>query len=194
MGYSVKESIKESMKEKIMPPLFLGIPILLLSCLIGCSSAPDSDVIGFVEETKAEKPKQIEKLPSFPKFEPYQYSATNFRDPFQPEMLAAAPPTKKVYTGPKPDIGRPRELLETYPLDSLRMVGSLERSGTFWALILDPIGIVHRVGVGNYMGENFGKIVKINEKSIELHEFVSDGEGGYRERDVQLRLSAEQGK
>lgn len=154
----------------------------------GCSNEPDRSVIEFITETKKEKSGEIKKLPSFTKVEPYRYTATNLRSPFEAQSISQAEKPKPKRVGPEPDMKRPKELLESYPLDGLHMVGSLERNGKYWALIKDPHDLVHLVSVGNYMGENFGKVIKIEERGMVINEIVSDGLGGYRERVVNLKM------
>jgi len=88
----------------------------------------------------------------------------------------------------RPDLNRPREPLEEYPLDSLRMVGILELKGTRWALIKTPDETIHRVRVGNYMGQNHGRITRITETQVDLIEIVPDGLGGWMERKAQVAL------
>ena len=91
--------------------------------------------------------------------------------------------------GPQPDLDRNREELEQYALDSLRMVGTLDRDGTVWAIVRSPDSIIHRISVGNYMGKNHGKIIGISEDRIELMEIIPDGLGGFEERDAALALA-----
>lgn len=142
----------------------------------------------FVKQLKSEKSKGIEKLPSFSKIEPYQYSAQHLRSPFDSSELPVQK-TKPKSTVPQSELGRTREALEAFPLDSLKMVGTLQRGGKIWALIKDPHGLVYRVNVGNHMGLNYGKIEKIEEKAIEVREWITDSNGEYQQRNIQIHLS-----
>ncbi len=90
--------------------------------------------------------------------------------------------------GPRPDIDRTKEFLEEFPLDSLRMVGTLASSGDYTGLVQTTDGLIHRVRVDNYMGQNDGRIVEINESEIRLVEIVPDGLGGYLERPAAVAL------
>ena len=92
-------------------------------------------------------------------------------------------------SGLRPNFDRRRESLEAFPLDSLRMVGTLERSENHFALIQDATGLIHRVQSGNYIGQNYGKITGIAEDKIEVLEIVPDGLGGWMDRDAALDLS-----
>jgi len=87
------------------------------------------------------------------------------------------------------DFDRPREPLESYPLDSLRMVGSLEQEGVRFALVRTPDRTVQSVREGNYVGENFGRIVEVSPQKIRLLEVVPDAFGGYMQRENSIGLS-----
>jgi type IV pilus assembly protein PilP len=90
--------------------------------------------------------------------------------------------------GIKPDFDRPSEPLEEYPLDSLRMVGTMQKGQETWALILDKDGAIHRVQPGNYMGQNYGKITRVTESEVDLTEIIPDGLGGWMERQSSIAL------
>ena len=113
-------------------------------------------------------------------------------DPFEPffqeEPKQAEEEGKGEGSGPKPDFNRNREELETYALDSLRMLGTLQRAGDTWAIVRSPDAIIHRISVGNYIGRNHGKIIGITEEQIDLKEIIPDGQGGWTERDASLAL------
>jgi type IV pilus assembly protein PilP len=84
---------------------------------------------------------------------------------------------------------RSREFLEQFPLDTLRMVGTLSQGDTAYGLVQTSDGLIHRVVPGNYMGQNDGRITNINDSEIELIEIISDGIGGYVERDAAVGLA-----
>ena len=90
--------------------------------------------------------------------------------------------------GVRPDRGRSREFLEQFPLDTLSMVGTMTVGGTYYGLVQTPDTLVHRVQMGNYVGQNDGRIVSINEDEIEVIEIVADGIGGYIEREASIGL------
>ncbi len=91
-----------------------------------------------------------------------------------------------VENGIQPDFNRRKEELESYALDTLRMVGILEQSGITWGLVKTKEGTIHRVKSGNYMGQNHGRIMQISEDKIEVSEIIQDGSGGYSERQASL--------
>jgi len=89
----------------------------------------------------------------------------------------------------RPDADRPREFLENFPLDTLRMVGTLELEGVNFALIRDNDNVIHRVSEGNYMGGNHGRVVRVRGDRVELTELVEDPRGGWTERRAQVVMA-----
>ncbi len=155
--------------------------------LCGCSSDPDPSVIEFIKRTKEHKIPYKAVIPKYTPTEPFVYKATNARDPFQPFVLSnAQKPGLSQINGP--DLNRPREPLEAFPLDSFQMVGTLERNGIFFALLKDKNQIVHLAHVGNYIGQNSGKIVKVNQNGIEVQEWVADSMGTWREHMAKIQM------
>ncbi len=161
---------------------------LLLLTLSGCSRDM-GDLKAWVQEQKNRKPPPIEPLPEIKPYETFIYEAHNLRDPFRlPELGATPEDAGQVAAGPRPDFKRRRELLESFPLDSLAMVGTFGMGDQQWALIQDPEGVVHQVKEGNYMGTNFGKVMQIREDRVLLRELVPNGNGGYEERIEKILL------
>lgn len=164
-----------------------GLLVLsVLTMLAGCSRSM-SDLEDYVAEVKARKSSDIEPIPEVHAFAPYLYEPGDRRDPFLPLEFALQGPAM-VSSGIRPDVSRNPEPLEAFPLDALRMVGTLQTGGTMYALIRGGDGIVHRVTLGNYMGRNYGKITSVSEQRVELVEIVPDGFGGYMEQPNRLTL------
>jgi type IV pilus assembly protein PilP len=163
----------------------------LTGLLAGCSGDPTADLETYTEEVKSRQKSSIEPLPEFEPFESYAYQAGELRDPFTPPVYTHTPATiaKASGSGIKPDFERPTEPLEEYPLDSLRMVGTLEQNDESWALILDTDDTIHRVQNGNYIGQNHGKISRVSEFEVELTEIIPDGLGGWMERQASIAIS-----
>ena len=84
---------------------------------------------------------------------------------------------------------RSREFLEQFPLDTMRMVGTLQLQGRNYGLVQGKDGLVHRVLPGSYMGQNEGRVTSITNTKIALIEIVPDGVGGYIERPAALALN-----
>jgi len=163
-----------------------------IACLgmTGCVSTDMSDLQIYLDEVKARKSSRIEPLPEVKPYKSYAYSMSGKRDPFEPFYDKRPEPTETASaSGLTPDFNRNREELEESPLDSLRMVGTMETEGRQWGIIKAPGGTVHRVQVGNYMGQNFGKIISISEEKVDLREIIPDGTGGWQERQASLALS-----
>ena len=165
-----------------------ALPLMLL--LGGCASGDIADLESFVAEVKARKGQRIEPLPEIRVPEIFAYSVQQRADPFHPfvaealEEVASAPGK-----GVAPPANHVKEELEQFPLDTLRMVGTLERDTQTWGLVTAPDGAVHRVQPGNYLGKSYGKITLVAEDRLEVVEIVPDGLGGWQERQARLDLS-----
>ena len=159
--------------------------------LSGCSGNNTLDLQRFVEDERSRQQAKIEPLPEFKPYETFLYQAAELRNPFDPgtpgqtEQILSGNSTSNIH----PDANRPREPLEDFPLDTLRMVGTLEQQGQSWGLVLANDGTIHRLQPGNYLGQNHGKIKEISEFEIGVLEIVPDGLGGWIERPASLALS-----
>ncbi len=156
----------------------------LMLALAGCSGDM-SDLQSYVNEVKARPGGRIEPLPQIEPPPSFAYAAATERPPFTPYRPGADQPGG----GPRPDAARPKDFLERYPLDTLRMVGSIAREGSLYGLVQDPDGLIHRILPGNYLGQNDGRVTDISDGEIALVEIVPDGVGGYVERPAGLALS-----
>lgn len=165
-------------------------PLMVLAGISGCASQDMTDLRGFVEEVKQRPPGRIEPLPEIKEVETHTYSSSELRNPFAPEQSQETQAAVAQGTGLMPDFNRRKEELESFPLDSLRMVGTVDQEG-FWGLIRTNDGTIHRVKTGNYMGLNYGKIERVSEEKIELTEIIQDGQGGYIERQATVALGEE---
>lgn len=154
-----------------------------VALLAGCSSG-DADLNSFIKRVKAEPGGRVEPLPEIKPYEAFTYSDQSMRSPFVPTIGGA--------NTVRPDAHRVREFLEQYSLDTLRMVGTLTLGGSHYGLVLAADGRVHRVIVGNHMGQNDGTINEISASKISLTEIVPDGLGGYVERPASLALTSPQ--
>ncbi len=156
--------------------------------LAGCGGDMD-DLDRYINEIKLRPGGRIEPLPEITPYEVFTYVADreNIRSPFVPDSPQVSPGS--VLSGTRPDEDRSREFLEQYPLDTLRMVGTMELGETNYGLIQTSDGLIHRVVPGNYMGQNDGRIVNVDESQIQLVEIISDGIGGYLEREAAVGLA-----
>jgi type IV pilus assembly protein PilP len=165
-----------------MQGIFIGFNLLIISA---CSQDV-SDLQTFIAQTKSSHVGSVKALPQFKPYESFSYSAAELRDPFVANNNLDNETTKTSLLNP--DSTRPKQPLEVFPLDTLRMVGILEQRQQRWGLIKDPQNIVHRVQVGNYMGQSEGRITEIDDSAIFLVEIVPDGIGGYIERDASIAI------
>jgi type IV pilus assembly protein PilP len=154
----------------------------LLTGLTACSSAND-ELDRFIDDTKKQPGGRVQPLPEVKPYERFVYAAATMRSPFQPSG-----PSAGAGGGLRPDSKRNREFLEQFSLDTLKMVGTLRFSGTMYGLVQTKDKLVHRVIVGNYIGQADGRITEIAPAKIVLTEIVPDGLGGYIERPAALGL------
>ena len=169
-----------------MRPTRIAVSFATLAMLLGLSACSgQSDLQQWVAQVKARKGAPLPALPVVKTFETFIYQDQDKRDPFEP-----APPEAggQALAGPRPDQDRPREPLEAFPLDSLKMVGTIGQKSGIEALIKDPQGVIHQVRVGDYMGQNYGHVTQVTTSEVDLVELVSNGSGGWMERDSSVAL------
>ncbi len=160
--------------------------LLFVFGLTACSGGNIDDLKSYVEEVKMSRKGRVPPLPEFIPAESYVYSVSKMGDPYvswQDKAAKAAKSQKKANAGEfQPDLVRRREPLESFPLDTLRMVGTLDRENENSVLIKSPDGLISRVVVGNYIGQNHGRVLVIHADKVDLTETVSDGLGGWQRR------------
>lgn len=171
---------------------------LLIVCMFLTLTAcieTKGDMEDYVKEVKKTAVGKIESIPPPTEIQHAEYTAETLRSPFvltggnitTPTRMAG-PGGKAVEQELRPDIERPREYLEQFPLTSLSMVGTLSKPGLNWGLIKDSNGLIHAVKVGDYMGQNSGCIVAISPNQIRLVETVPNGTGGWKQAPATLSL------
>ncbi len=160
---------------------------LLILGLVGCGSDASPNLERYVERIDARPAPPIAAIPEPASYVPYRYTPAGRRAIFTPSTPAPSARNE----GLRPDRSRPPEPLEQYTLDALTLVGVLHMHGASQALIKAPGGLVHRVGVGAYIGPNNGRITAIAPEHVSLVEIVPDGQGGYIPRDAVLVASSD---
>ncbi len=160
-------------------------PVILSALLSACGSDGLDDLRDFVKTERAERKPKIEPLPEIKPYEAFAYAANELADPFSPSNLR---PASVKGSGPRPDMNRRREPLEEFPLDALKMAGTISRGKLVWGVIQAPDGTVHRVQKGNYLGQNFGRILRVTEDKIDLIEMVQGALGDWVEREASLAI------
>ena len=167
----------------------LFVLMSLILSMAGCSSIDNSDLDQRLAEIKARPAKKIPPLPVFKPYETFQYSDAGEQDPFKVFDGSTVAESVDDKAADTPLKNRNPEALEQYPLDTLKYVGQLATDGKEWAIITSPDLIVHRVKVGNYLGQNYGRITAIQEDKILITETISDDYRGWIDRDAALSLS-----
>lgn len=162
----------------------------IVMALTACSFGR-ADLEQWVAQQKAREGAPLPPMPVVKTFETFVYQDQDLRDPFVPPARNLATTGLQAQQGPSPDPNRVREPLESFALDSLKMVGTIGGGEGIQALVMDPQGTVHTVHEGNYAGKNYGHIISITQDEIELVELVPNGSGGWRERDAKIALGGD---
>ncbi len=168
-----------------------GVVVVVAAALLlaGCERGADlEDLRQFTRDAFKDTRPEVEPLPQLEPYESYVYAGEAFVDPFLSLNLRKNDPVVSDGAGDVFEPQRRREPLEQFPLDALRMFGTMSREGTEWALIGAPDGGTHTVTRGNHVGQQNGKIIDITEQEIVLREVVKGPAGQWEERRATLNL------
>lgn len=172
--------------------LFKVVGVALLSVILaGCASDSYSDLDDFMAQVRAKPSGVIAPIPIFKTYQAFRYNAASMRSPFEVPVKIREIAHLSMSSDVKPNEKRTKELLESFNLEAITMVGTLEQEGTVWALVDDGSGSVHQVLNGNYMGKNHGRIVEIRRDSIAVIEIIANGVDSWIERPRTLKLKEE---
>ena len=166
---------------------------LALACVLAlsaCGGEQFGDLKKELQDMTKDLRGRVDPLPQVRPYEPVAYQAENEIDPFRPgriEVAVAPGGAAAAASGRSPDMDRPKEPLEAFPLESIQMVGSLTQGRETFALVKAGPNL-YRVRKGNYMGQNFGVITGIDESQISLKELIQEGSGEWVERSSSLQL------
>lgn len=174
-----------------------GASLAVLLLLAGCGESDVREVRDWMEQVKNETKASVKPLPAPKDFIPFAYENEDAIDPFNPaKLLTELARAAETSNNPnRPDLNRPKEVLENYPLDTMRMVGSLQKGGINYALLqIDQA--VYQVKTGQRLGQNHGLVTRVTEGAIDIREVVQDAGGDWVERMSKLELqeSKETGK
>jgi len=164
--------------------------LVLVLMAAGCGGDPNQELRQWMDEQAKTLKGKVDPLPVVKPYIPFTYNAFDLPDPFKPRKIEPARGSSKL----APDLNRRKEPLESYPIESLRMVGTLQQDKTMYALVRTNDKNVYQVRVGNYMGQNFGIITGIGEGEIRLRELVQDSSGDWAERQSRLLLDDQEQK
>lgn len=173
------------------PALWIVLIASVITLLTGCGREM-RDLQDYAEEVKSREPPGIDPIPEVKPYQSFRYQADNARNPFDATIFQAKIVQnirKRTNSAISPDPNRTPEFLENFPLDTLRMVGTLEQKGSLWALVQTPEKTIQRISKGNYLGQNNGKVLDVSDAGIKLEEIIPDGFGGWRKRDGSIALS-----
>ncbi len=176
---------KTSANNRTIRPLRVML-MLAAALVLGGFTRGMSDLRDWWAQEKAKKGLRIPPLTVIKTFETFKYDDQDKRDPFSPSTAETQSNTS---SGPRPDANRPKQPLEMFALDSLKMVGTVGMGAGMEVLIKDPGGVIHQVHKGEYMGQNYGHVTAISEDHIDLVELVSNGNGGWMERPASIALA-----
>jgi len=170
--------------------LALHISLIMVAggLLTGCANDSVDDLVSYVSDIRETRKGKVQPLPPMIEEEGFRYQASDQRDPFLSISGLQRLEKQKKNSGIHPDAKREREVLESYQLDTLRMVGSLQKAGKLLALVQSPDGVVYQVRKNNYLGHNHGRVTALSRDRIELVEIIPDGMGGWMERPAQINL------
>ena len=183
------------MKSKVVKATVL---ILMVSALSACTGGDQEELSAWMQRERNSIKPDVKPIPEPSKFEPYSYGGERFVEPFSNEKLASILKSGQSLPNEKsaliePELNRRKQPLEAFPLDTMKMVGSLNRKGQLVGLVkVDTL--LYQVTRDNYLGQNFGRILKIEENQIVLREIVQDAAGEWIERPAALQLQEESTK
>lgn len=162
---------------------------IALACLAlaSCGGEEHSDLRQFVKDSDSMPRGRIPPLPEVKPYEPFEYAAFDLIDPFVPRKIEA-PKSSNIPGALQPPANHRKGPLEAFPLENLKMVGTLQQHKSVFALIKTPDNNLYRVKTGDFMGQNFGRIIDINESALKLKELVQDSGNEWKEEERTLLL------
>ncbi|MEO5701143.1 MAG: pilus assembly protein PilP [Casimicrobiaceae bacterium] len=163
-----------------------SFPLLVASvmALAGCGGESHQDLRSWMAEQGANAKGRLEPLPQMRPYEPFAYNAFDLPDPFKPRKIEPPKGNSKL----APDLLRRKEPLESYPLESLNMVGTLQRDSQTYALVRTPEKDLYQIRPGAHLGQNYGVVLGVTDSEIKLKELIQDGAGDWTERSSTLQL------
>lgn len=165
--------------------LFRILPICILSIsMVACSNDEGDDLDKFMRDAARDMRPKIKPMPEVKAYQALQYNADGLlSDPFHARKASNRSSVLQ------PNMNRPKESMEAYPLESIKYVGMLSKNKLSYALLQTPDNGVQQVKIGNFVGQNFGAVTKITESEVMLKEIVQDDlSGDWIERVSSLAL------
>jgi type IV pilus assembly protein PilP len=174
----------------MMPTRLVALAAVAL--LAGCGASQQEEVQEWMSQQRAQTRPKVQPIPEPKKFSPQAYTQETAFDPFSNQKLTQALKRETTQSTSSaallaPELQRRKEPLESFPLDTMSMVGSLVKQGQPVALVRVD-NLLYQVRPGNYLGQNYGKITKVGEADVVLREIVQDAAGEWIERTATLQL------
>jgi type IV pilus assembly protein PilP len=168
------------------------VAVLAVALLAGCGASQQDEVQEWMTQQRAQTRPKVQPIPEPKKFTPQAYTQENAFDPFSNQKLTQALKRETTQSTSSaallaPELSRRKEPLESFPLDTMSMVGTLLKQGQPVALVRVD-NLLYQVRPGNYLGQNYGKITKVGEADVVLREIVQDAAGEWIERAATLQL------
>jgi len=162
------------------------VALLMLAglALAACGGESHQDLRNWMAEQGKGAKGKLDALPQVKPYEPFAYNAFDLPDPFKPRKIEPAKGNSKL----APDTTRRKEPLESYPLESLAMVGTLQKDNQTYALVRTPDKDLYQIRPGNHLGQNYGVVLGVSDSEIKLKELIQDGSGDWTERSSSLQL------
>lgn len=172
--------------------LYLSLACVLVMNLTGCGSSKEDDVRQWMVEERNQTRPKVNPIPAPKQFKPEAYTNATAIEPFSNQKLTQALKRDASQVAANgalvaPELARRKEPLEAFPLDSMTLVGSIVKAGQPVALVKVD-NLLYQVKLGNYLGEHYGRVTKINETEVTLREIVQDAVGEWIERVATLQL------
>jgi len=167
------------------------LPILATALVAGCAPSNESELRQWMAEVRQQVRPVVQTVPEPKEFTPYSYESRGLIDPFDVDKVVTAVSRQQQVRATastiRPDLERRRETLEGFPLDQIKMVGTMRQNNVDVAL-LQSGGATHMVRAGNFVGQNFGLVTRISETEVQIKEIVQDAAGEWVERPAKLEL------
>ena len=170
----------------------LVIVASLCGILYGCGSSSEDEIRQWMVEERNQTRPKVTPIPAPKQFKPEAYTNASVMEPFSNQKLTQALKRDSAQVAAngalvEPELARRKESMESFPLDSMVLVGSIIKSGQHVALV-NVDNLLYQVKLGNYLGLNFGRVMKITETEVTLREIVQDAAGEWIERVATLQL------
>ena len=171
---------------------YIAVLCASLALLYGCGFSDQDELQAWMTELKTSTKPSVQPIPEPKRFAPKAYTQEASTEPFSNQKLAQALKRDSSQATANaalvaPELNRRKEPLEAFPLDAMALVGSLLPAGKSIALVKVD-NLLYQVKVGNYLGQNFGRVTKVSETEVSLREIVQDAAGEWIERQASLQL------